>query len=136
MKTLNRIELIGYVGRDPEATQTASGTPIARFNLATTKRWREAGDEPKEHTDWHRIVFFGPPATNLLEHVRKGSLVRVEGELRVSTYEKDGATRTSVEVRGADWIDFGVRARPGEVSLANGAVPPHADPPVDDDLPV
>jgi single-strand DNA-binding protein len=136
MKTLNRIELIGYVGRDPEATQTASGTPIARFNLATTKRWRGAGDEPKEHTDWHRIVFFGPAATHILDHVKRGSLVRVDGELRVSTYEKDGATRTSVEVRGADWIDFGVRARSGEVPLANGAVPPHADPPVDDDLPL
>lgn len=136
MKTLNHIELIGYVGRDPEAGQTGSGTPIARFNLATTKRWRGPADEPKEHTDWHRIVFFGPAANQIVDHLRKGSLVRVDGELRVSTYEKDGITRTSVEVRGADWIDFGVRARPGEVPLANGAVPPHADAPADDDLPL
>lgn len=135
MKTLNHVELIGYVGRDPEASQTATGTPFARFDLATTKRWRGPADEPKQHTDWHRIVFFGPAANQIVDHLHKGSLVRVAGELHVSTYEKDGISRTSVEVRGADWIDFGVRARAGEVPLANGA-PPQADASADDDLPL
>jgi single-strand DNA-binding protein len=136
MKTHNHIDLIGFVGRDPEASTTASGTPIARFNLATTTRWRGKDDQPREHTDWHRIVFFGPAANQIVDRVRKGSLVRVEGGLRVSTYERDGATRTSVEVRGTDWIDFGIRARPGETPSANDVVPPHADPPADDDLPL
>ena len=136
MKTLNRVELIGFVGADPEARTTASGTPIARFNLATTDRWRGKDDKPQEHTDWHRIVFFGPAASQILDHVRKGSLVRVEGCLRVRSYDKDGITRTAVEVRGSDWIDFERRLRTGETPAPGDGAPPHGDPPPDEDLPL
>ena len=136
MKTLNHVELIGFVGRDPEASTTTTGTPIARFNLATTDRWRGKDDKPQEHTDWHRVVFFGPAANQIIDHVRKGSLVRVEGSIRLRTYEKDGTTRTAVEVRGTDWIDFERRASAGETPLVNDVVPPDADPPAEDDLPL
>ena len=117
-ETLNHIELIGYVGRYPEAGQRGSGTPLARFNLATTKRWRGPTTNPRS-TPTGTESLLGPAANQIVDHLHKGLLVRVDGELRVSTYEKDGITRTSVEVRGADWIDFGVRARPGEVPPAN-----------------
>jgi single-strand DNA-binding protein len=136
MKTYNRIQVVGYVGRDPEASTTTSGTPIARFNVATTERWRGKDDTPQERTDWHRVVFFGPKANQIIDRIQKGALVFVEGSLRISTYDKDGTTRTSVEVRGTEWIDFRFRAPAGEVPLANDVVPPHADPPAEDDLPL
>jgi single-strand DNA-binding protein len=136
MKTKNRIDIIGYVGRDPEGSETASGTPIARFNVATTERWKGKDNRLHEHTDWHRVVFFGPAAEQIVDYVRKGSLVEVEGSLRSRTYEKDGSTRYAVEIRGAEWRVFDRRPGAEEAAPAAGAEPPPSDTPADDDLPL
>jgi single-strand DNA-binding protein len=136
MKTKNRIDIIGYVGKDPEASETSAGTPIARFNVATTERWKGKDTQLHEHTDWHRVVFFGPAATQILDYVRKGSLVEVEGSLRSRTYEKDGSTRYAVEIRGAEWRVFDRRPGAEEAAPAAGVEPPLSDPPADDDLPL
>jgi single-strand DNA-binding protein len=136
MKTKNKIELIGFVGRDPETRQTTDGTPVAHFNLATTERWKGKDGQPKEHTEWHRIVFFGPAAKQLADFLRKGSFVEIEGSVRSRTYEKDGATRTAYEIRGTEYWLLDRRPGGGDVSAPNGVEPPLHDGPTDDDIPL
>ena len=102
MLTKNQITIRGFVGRAPETHQTGNGAPLTRFSVATTERWRGKDEQVHEHTEWHRVVFFGPQATQLANFLQKGSFVEVEGSIRTSTYEKDGIRRLSVEVRGAD----------------------------------
>jgi single-strand DNA-binding protein len=136
MKTKNKIELIGFVGGDPVTRQTADGTPVTQFSIATTERWKGKDDQPREHTEWHRIVFFGPPAKQLADFLRKGSFVSIEGSLRSRTYEKDGVTRTATEVRGTEYWLLDRRPGSGDVSAPDGTEPPLHDGPADDDLPL
>jgi single-strand DNA-binding protein len=135
MKSKNAIEIIGYLGADPRTTRTQSGSQVTTFSVATTERWTGKDDNPKEHTEWHRCVFFGPHAVQIAEKLRKGHLVQVEGALRSRSYEKDGVTRTVVEIRGRDYRDF------ASARADNAAMPPDAgdardEAPVEDDLPV
>lgn len=134
MRTKNKIIVRGFVGRDPETNQTGDGTPIARFSIATTERWRGKDEKIHEHTEWHRAVFFGPQAAQLVNFVRKGSFVEIEGSIRSRTYEKDGISRLSFEVRGTDYSLLD--RRPGaEDDVPAAAEPPPAEAPSDDDLP-
>ena len=135
MKTKNRIEIRGFVGRDPDTSQTSNGTPITRFSVATTERWKGRDEQPHERTEWHRIVFFGPQAKQLAEFLHKGSFVEIEGSIRSHSYEKDGVKRVSFEVRGSDYALLDRRAG-GEDELPPGAEPPPADSPTDDEMPL
>lgn len=104
MKTKNHIDLIGFVGRDPDVTYQTDGTVLnARFSLATTERWTDATGEKKERTEWHRVVFWDRQAQNLAKFIHAGSFIEVEGSMQSSTYEKDGITRTSWQVRGSSF---------------------------------
>jgi single-strand DNA-binding protein len=104
MKTKNRIDLIGFVGRDPEVTHRADGSVLnVRFSLATTERWTDTTGAKKERTDWHRVVFWDRAAEQLAKFLRGGAFVEVEGAMHSSAYEKDGVRRTSWEVRGSDY---------------------------------
>jgi single-strand DNA-binding protein len=134
MLTKNQITIRGFVGRAPETRQTGTGTPITRFSVATTERWRGKDEQVHEHTEWHRVVFFGPQATQLANFLQKGSFVEVEGRIRTRTYEKDGIGRLSVEVRGADYSLLD--RRPGtDEGVPSGTEPPAGEVPADDDLP-
>lgn len=134
MLTKNQITVRGFVGSPPDIRQTGNGTPITRFSVATTERWRGKDDQVQQHTEWHRIVFFGPQATQLAKFLETGSFVEIEGSIRSRTYEKDGVSRTSVEVRGADYSLLDRRAGDDDESPI-GAEPPAADGPAGDDLP-
>lgn len=79
--TLNRIDLIGRLGSDPQLKYTPSGKPVANFSIATTNAWKDKGGNLKENTDWHRIVAWGRQAEVVGEYLKKGSLVYVEGRL-------------------------------------------------------
>jgi single-strand DNA-binding protein len=136
MRTKNKIELIGFVGRDPETRETTDGTPVTQFSVATTERWKGKDDQPREHTEWHRIVFFGPAAKQLADFVRKGSYVAIEGSLRSRTYEKDGATRTTIEIRGTEYWLLDRRPAGNDVSPPNDAEPPPHDGPGENELPL
>lgn len=129
MKTKNRIEIRGFVGREPDASQTSGGTSITRFSVATTERWKGRDEQPHERTEWHRVVFFGPQAKQLAEFLHKGSFVEIEGSIRSHSYEKDGVKRVSFEVRGSDYALLDRRAG-GEDE------PPPADSPADDEMPL
>jgi single-strand DNA-binding protein len=135
MKTKNRVEIRGVVGREPETNQTSSGTSITRFSVATTERWKGKDEQTHQRTEWHRVVFFGPQAKQLAEFLHKGSFVEIEGSIRSHSYEKDGVKRFSFEVRGSDYALLD--RRPGaEDGLPTGAEPPPADSPVDEDVPL
>ena len=101
MGTINRVFLLGNLGRDPEIRLTAAGSKVANLSIATSRRWKDrSSGELEQATDWHRIVVWGDKLIeNVVEkYLKKGSPVHIEGELRTRSYEKDGSTRYITEV--------------------------------------
>jgi single-strand DNA-binding protein len=86
MPALNRVQLIGYLGKDPESRFTPTGKQVAHFSLGVTQRWK-AGGETKEYTEWVNIEAWGRLSEIAQEYLRKGSLVYVEGHLKTDKYE-------------------------------------------------
>lgn len=96
----NRITLLGRVGTKPEIRAMDNGRTMLRMRVATSHRWRDAGDDWQEETDWHSVVAFGPLADRLEGKLGKGDLVFVDGRMRVRTYKAaDGQPRVSSEIR-------------------------------------
>jgi single-strand DNA-binding protein len=97
---LNKAQLIGNLGRDPELRQTGDGgTAIANLAIATNERWRDKAGNPQERTEWHRVVLFGRTAEVAGEYLRKGALVYVEGRLQTRTWQDDsGQDRHTTEI--------------------------------------
>jgi single-strand DNA-binding protein len=85
MGTINKVILIGRLGKDPEERTTAGGTRVSNFSLATDNYH---GNNAEKTTDWHRVVVFGKVAEQCNQHLRKGRLICVEGSLQTRTYEK------------------------------------------------
>lgn len=99
--SINKVILIGNLGRDPEMRTFPSGDQIANVTLATTEKWRDRqSGEPREHTEWHRLVFNGRLAEIAGQYLRKGSQIYVEGSIRTRKWQgQDGQDRYSTEVR-------------------------------------
>lgn len=87
MPALNRVQLIGYLGRDPESKYTSTGRRVTDFPVAITNRWRDEAGETKESTEWVQIEAWGRLAETCHEYLGKGSLVYVEGRLKTDRYE-------------------------------------------------
>jgi len=98
MKTVNRVTLLGNVGKNPEVRAAPSGSTIANLSIATTDRYKDKAGEWKESTDWHNIASFGKLAEIVRDYVHKGSPLYVEGRLRTRSYEKDGQKQYRTEV--------------------------------------
>lgn len=98
---LNKAQIIGRVGKDPEVRYLPSGEAVANFSLATSEKWKDkATGEPREETEWHRISTFGRLAEIVGEYVKKGALVYVDGKIKTRKYtDKDGSEKYSVEIR-------------------------------------
>jgi single-strand DNA-binding protein len=94
---LNKVQLIGFLGADPELRRSNDSDAIARANIATSESWKKDG-EKHEKTEWHRVVFFGKLAEIVGEYLKKGSLVYVEGRLQTRSWDKDGETRYTTEI--------------------------------------
>lgn len=101
---LNKIQIIGRMGRDPEIRYMPNGDAVCNFSVATTERWKDkASGEMKEDTTWHRVSAWGRQAEIVGEYLRKGSLVYVEGKMTARKYtDKDGAEKESHEIRMQD----------------------------------
>ncbi len=97
MPALNRVQLIGYLGRDPESRFTPTGKRVTTFSLGITQRWK-SGNEMKEYTDWVNVETWGRLAEICHEYLHKGSLVYVEGRLRTEKYEDKGETKYFTKV--------------------------------------
>lgn len=105
--SVNKVILIGNLGRDPELRYMQSGSPVAQLNIATTRKWRnKQTNEMVEETEWHRVSVFGPQAEHCNNYLSKGRQVYVEGRLRTRSYDdKDGIKRYSTEII-ADEVKF------------------------------
>jgi single-strand DNA-binding protein len=101
MASVNKVILIGNLGRDPEVRYMPSGDAVATLNLATTEKWKDKAGEAQEQTEWHRISFFGRQAEICGEYLRKGSSIYVEGRLQTRKWtDKEGIERYTTEIRG------------------------------------
>jgi single-strand DNA-binding protein len=98
MPALNRVQLIGYLGRDPESKYTPTGKRVTDFPIAITNRWKGEDGEPKEYTEWVHIEAWGRLAETCHEYLAKGSLVYVEGRLKTDRYEDQGEHRYFTKV--------------------------------------
>lgn len=100
MASVNKVIVLGNLGRDPETRYTADGGAITNITVATSRQYKNAAGEKQEETEWHRIVFFGRQAEIAAEYLRKGRPVYVEGRLKTRKWQdKDtGADRYSTEI--------------------------------------
>ncbi len=96
---INKVILVGNLGRDPEVRYTPSGTAVANVTLATGESWKDRNTgEQQERTEWHRVVFFSRLAEIVEQYLKKGAKVYVEGSLRTNSWEKDGIKRYTTEI--------------------------------------
>ena len=96
---LNKAELIGHLGADPEVRYLPDGTPTVTVSIATTSRWKDKTGAAKEKTEWHRVVFFRKLAEIVAEYIKKGSHIYVEGRLQTRPWEdKQGVTHYTTEI--------------------------------------
>ena len=99
---LNKAQIIGRVGRDPEVRYLTNGDAVVNVSVATSERWKDKQTgEVKESTEWHRVNFFGRLAEIANEYVQKGSLIYVEGKIKTRKWtDKDGVEKYSTEIIG------------------------------------
>jgi single-strand DNA-binding protein len=98
MAGVNKVILVGNLGRDPELRYTQAGNPVAQLNIATTRRYTNKQNETVEETEWHRVSVWGKQAEHCQKFLSKGRQVYVEGRLQTSSYEQDGIKKYSTEV--------------------------------------
>ena len=108
---VNKVIIIGNVGRDPEMRYTQGGSPVANLSVATSEEWTDkSSNERKSATEWHRVVAFARLAEIIGEYVKKGSKVYIEGSLRTRQYDKDGVTHYATEIIARELQMLGDRA--------------------------
>jgi single-strand DNA-binding protein len=147
MAGVNKVILVGNLGRDPEVRYAQSGMAICKLSVAVTERVKD-GDAWKDATEWFRVTVFGKTAENAGQYLQKGKQVYVEGRLKTDKYkDKDGVEKTSIEViantlqflggagGGRGGRDAGAPAPAGAGGSKGGDAPPPSDGFIDDDLP-
>jgi single-strand DNA-binding protein len=105
-KSVNKVILVGRLGKDPELKYTASGTPFCRFSMATDESWNDKGTgERQERTEWHNIVVWDRLAEICNQYLTKGKLVYIEGSLQTREWDdQEGNKRKTTEVRARDMV--------------------------------
>lgn len=105
--SVNKVIIVGYLGRDPDKRYMPNGNPVTTIAVATSEKWKDKDSgEIKENTEWHQIVFFGRTADVAAEYLGKGSRVYVEGKLRTEKYtDKNGIERYTTKIL-AEKLDF------------------------------
>jgi single-strand DNA-binding protein len=105
-KSVNKVILVGRLGRDPELKYTASGVPFCRFSMATDESWSDKGSgERQERTEWHNIVAWDRLAEICNQYLTKGKLVYIEGSLQTREWDdQEGNKRKTTEIRARDMV--------------------------------
>ena len=150
MGSVNKVILVGNLGRDSELRYTPGGAAVATLNLATTEVWNDKAGQKQEKTEWHRIVLWGKQAESLQEYLTKGKQIYVEGRLQTRQWDdKDGNKKYTTEIK-ADRITLlgggggggGGRSGGGGMdrggshpSSGGGGDEPPMEPITDDDIP-
>ena len=110
MQSLNRITLIGHLGKDPESIQTKTGKPMVRLSLATSESYKAKNEEWQKTTEWHNIVLFGYAASNALKSLKKGSCAFVEGKISSNKYTgKNGEKKVSYQIMADKCLSLDAR---------------------------
>lgn len=147
MGSVNKVILVGNLGRDAEVRYTPGGAAVARFSIATTEVWNDKSGQRQERTEWHNIDLWGKQAESLSEYLVKGKQVYVEGRLQTDEYtDKEGQKKKSTKVRCERVVLLGGGSRGGGGSSerserstgGGGASASHDDtsePLTDDDIP-
>jgi len=120
-KSVNKVILVGNVGKDPEVRYTPSGTPVAKFSLATNENFKGRSDEWQERTEWHNIVAWQRLAEIVGEYVQKGSKLYIEGKLQTSSWEdkQSGERKYRTEIVARELVLLGPRESNGEQERAS-----------------
>ena len=129
---MNKITIIGNLGKDPEMTHTPEGQAVTRFSLASNRRYKTASGESREETEWFNVSAWGKLAELCNEYLTKGRLVYLEGRLHLNTWEADGQRRFANEIRLTE-VQF-LGGRPEERGVDVGDEPAE-EPDALDDLP-
>ena len=140
---VNKVILVGNLGRDPEIRYTPSGTAVANFSIATSEKWKDKkSGEMQERTEWHRIVAWGRLGEICGEYLNKGKQVYIEGRMQTRSWEKDGVTRYTTEVVASEMKMLGGRGGgDGSHSQQSSSASEYEGPPLpdsggyDDDIP-
>jgi single-strand DNA-binding protein len=98
MPFLNRVQLIGHLGKNPEVRTTAKGKKVSTFTLAVSRRWKNAAGEDKETTDWFNVEAWGHLGEVCKQYLHKGRLIFLEGQMRTDKYEHEGELRYFTKV--------------------------------------
>lgn len=147
---VNKVILIGNLGRDPETRYMPDGNAVTNVTVATSIQWKDKGGEQQERTEWHRVVFFRKLAEIAGEYLKKGSKVYIEGSLQTRQWERDGQKHYTTEIvadqmqmldsrvsggggEGGGGGNIGSRNTPRGGSENDFATPPPED--FDDDIP-
>lgn len=122
-KSVNKVILVGNLGKDPEVKYTPSGVPVAKFSLATNERYKDKAGEWQDRTEWHNIVAWQRLAEIVGEYVKKGSKIYIEGRLQTSSWEdkQSGEKKYRTEIVAHDLVLLGGRGEGGESQASRGA---------------
>ena len=122
-KSVNKVILVGNLGKDPEVKYTPSGVPVAKFSLATNERYKDKAGEWQDRTEWHNIVAWQRLAEIVGEYVKKGSKIYIEGRLQTSSWEdkQSGEKKYRTEIVAHDLVLLGGRGEGGESQSSRGA---------------
>lgn len=122
MASINKVMLIGNLGKDPEIRYMPSGDAIANLTLATTENWKDKAGEKQEKTEWHRVSMFGRLAEIAGEYLKKGSSVYIEGKLQTRKWQdKEGNDRYTTEIVANEMKMLGSRASGGDTGMERTA---------------
>jgi len=122
MASLNKVLLIGNLGRDPELRYTPSGRAVANFSIATTEQWKDKEGQKQDRTDWHNIVLWGRQAEIAKDYLRKGKQIYLEGRIQTRSYDdKEGNKKWITEIIGDRFLMLG---RKGDSGAADEFPPP------------
>ena len=123
---LNKVILIGRLGRDPETRYMPNGDAVCNFSVATSEKWKDQSGQPKERTEWHSITMYRKLAEIAAQYLQKGSLVYLEGRIQSRKYTgKDGIERTAYEIVCSEMKMLGGKAEGGD-GQHNPPPPPQA----------
>ena len=122
---INKVILVGNLGRDPETRYMPSGGAVTNVSIATSRSWRDRDSgEQKERTEWHRIVFFNRLAEIASEYLKRGSKVYVEGELRTREWEREGQKHYTTEIVANEMQMLDSRGEGGMGAMGGGGSAP------------
>ena len=146
MGSVNKVILVGNLGRDAELRYTPGGAAVATINMATTEVWNDKAGQRQEKTEWHRVVLWGKTAESLNEYLTKGKQIYVEGRIQTKEWtDKEGQKVKTTEIRadrvvllggaGGEGRGRASRERPAESGESGGMDAGPVDAPNDDDIP-